>query len=284
MIKLSRTNRMMRIFSGILSVVFALGGAGLLLYNNITAGSIAELGRHIKTVPSLAAKTTPILTNTALLLEQQNFWILVVSVSGFIFSLGILVFSLRRSITAYLRYIKKLERVPQPGRFTLDKLAFPEDDEFGNLGHHLNLLIRYIKSFEQQRDNMRLIEHNRFQRLVRETVAPVICIDKEHNILQNNLAFHDQFFLNDESYHRTLFGTFSFGKSTEESLPVLLQKLFNSTLPEAELQETVCQVKHNRFLCDIKLLPVNNAEGRVAQIMLLFQEVRFQGPADRPPD
>lgn len=279
MIKISRTNRILRIFSGILCIVFALGGAGLLLYNNINADSLQKIQKEVTSAPGQFKKVEPLLHNTEKLLEQQNFWILLVSISGFILSLGIMVFSLRRSISAYQRYIKRLERVPQPGRFLLEKLSFPENDEFGNLGYHLNLLLKYLKQFEMQRENMRFKERNRFKQLSADIDSPVICIDRSQNIVEQNHALRETFFLTGESYTRTLFGIFKTDEEMRNSLENSLTRLFNGKDPVAAFDEVPLTARNNRFLCDLRILPVDNASGETPELLVLFHDVKFLGPA-----
>lgn len=140
-------SRKIRYYAAVLTLIFIVGGAFLLLYTNL---SVKNLDHSLNGDTQLR-KNIPLfnkLSGMRRSLRNLNIGITVTAGVGILFSFLVFITSFRSRISKYLRIVDRLD-LTNPGPLNLASLSFPEEDEFGNLGSRLNNLVGKMEQFDR---------------------------------------------------------------------------------------------------------------------------------------
>jgi hypothetical protein len=187
--------------------------------------------------------------------------------AGFVISSFILLVTRRRGFIAYRRIIDRLES-GRSMNFNLN-IQFPEQDEFGNLGHWLNKFLEQVRVFDR-------IKVEKLRGLQQQVTFLSESIDRGLIILTNENKV--------ESVNSQLRKLLNIGDKTVAGLPIskivenehLLEALEETRAKPKDqvLEDLRVRVGETVYKSKVTIVPIVSSELRVMQTMLVFDYIQ----------
>ena len=161
----------------------------------------------------------------------------IVFVFGF-FVFGSFFFFRFKGINVYTKIIEKITGAQQSDNFTLSTSIFPEEDELGNLGSHLNNYTKTLKKFDELKKQRIFFERQKLNVILDLMEYPILITNKNQVCIAVNTGFYEEFKFEDNkkllNAHLSTIITndefTGFAKGFEESNEFELKKDVNCTI------------------------------------------------------
>jgi transcriptional regulator with PAS, ATPase and Fis domain len=187
--------------------------------------------------------------------------------AGLLISLLVLLITQKRGFTAYKRIIDRFSTA-RSTQFNLN-ISFPEHDELGDLGKHLNRFLGELRKFDRIKVERMRASQQQAGYLAEALGKGMLVVNSENKITYTN------------SHLRTLF---NLGEKSVAGLPV------NTLFQSEQVLETLEQFKEkpkNQVLDNLKiksgdvtyrakavLVPIINSEVNLVETMIIFEYVQ----------
>lgn len=128
--------------------------------------------------------------------RQIYIWMIITSLSGAVFGVITFVFFYNRGLNKYQEFLRRVTQVNFGGRVRPDILRFPSQDEFGNLGAQLNVLVEKLAFYDQSKTIMAQLEKDKFHIVADNAHFPILIFNtllNEPQVSYYNKAFKELF-------------------------------------------------------------------------------------------
>jgi hypothetical protein len=148
-------------------------------------------------------RLSPALTQLSLLepemvefLNRLYIALIVITVFAIIYGIVMFVFVLVRGINKYQDIARRLASIELQTEYNLKTIEFPKEDEFGNLGSHLSLILKRLAKYDDLKVQRIRIENQKFKLVADKLTTPVLVIgieDSEKKVKYYNDSFQESF-------------------------------------------------------------------------------------------
>ncbi len=187
--------------------------------------------------------------------------------AGFVISGLILLVTQQRGFTAYRRIIDRLSTA-RSTQFNLN-IKFPEQDELGDLGRHLNRFVRELREFDRIKVERMRAYQQQVSYLAEAVNKGILVVSRENKITFANSTFRQSFAL---------------GEKTVVGLPVstvLQNDRIMETLEEIEgtprdqvLEDLKIKSGEVMYKTKVVLVPIITSEVRLIETMIVFEYIQ----------
>lgn len=107
--------------------------------------------------------------------------LIVITVFAIIYGIVMFVFVLVRGINKYQDIARRLASIELQSEYNLKTIEFPKEDEFGNLGSHMSLILKRLAKYDDLKVQRIRIENQKFKLVADKLAMPVLVIGIEGN-------------------------------------------------------------------------------------------------------
>jgi uncharacterized integral membrane protein len=197
--------------------------------------------------------------------------VLIAIVLGILLALFLFLSSFHIGITRYARLIQRLPPV-RAGVFSLQGVVFPEGDEYGNLGKHLNKLIAILSEFDALKGERLAAAEGAMRRLAERLPTPLLALGTNRRVLFVNGCWKEAFGI-ERSVDNYLLDAVLVSGGLAQLIDLALER---KTIDKGEALDVVCQGR--QFSCDVTPEPVAAGTGELLSLLLFFSEIRPAKP------
>jgi PAS domain-containing protein len=187
--------------------------------------------------------------------------------AGFVISSYVLVLSRRRGFVVYRRIIDRLES-GRSTHFNLN-IQFPEQDEFGNLGHWLNKFMSQVRVFDRLKvEKLRALQQQ-VAYLSESIEKGIVVLDEEDRIEWANSQLRKLLNIGDKTIAGLPIHKIVENESILEALTEIRDKPKNRVLDDLKVKagDTVYKTK-------VTLVPIISSELTLMKTMILFDYIQ----------
>ena len=187
--------------------------------------------------------------------------------AGFVISSYVLVVSRRRGFVVYRRIIDRLAS-GRSTNFNLN-IQFPEQDEFGNLGHWLNKFMNQVRVFDRLKvEKLRALQQQ-VAYLSESVEKGIVVLDEEDRIEWVNSHFRKLLNIGDKTVAGLPIHKIVENESILGALTEIRDKPKNRVLDDLKIKagDTVYKTK-------VTLVPIISSELTLMKTMILFDHIQ----------
>lgn len=181
-----------RIYATVLCFIFLFLGGVLLLHSTLSIRTLEGMMDSPDTLPPDADERLVLLISGN---RQFSVIAAIISATGFILSLIILVSTYRSRIGKYMRVIERIDLL-KPGAVNVASITFPDEDEFGNLGKRLNTLISVLTQFDALKTEKIQVLNGTIAKLAERIPQAFAILDSDLKVVYSNEIFGKVFDIN----------------------------------------------------------------------------------------
>lgn len=267
-----------------------------IVVNIITAISVFILDLRLSPALVRLNLLEPDLVN---FLDRLYIALLVVTVFAILYGIVVFVFVFVRGVNKYRDLARRLASIETQSEYNLKSIEFPREDEFGNLGSYLSLILKRIAKYDDLKLQRIRIENQKFKMIADKTDIPVLVIaveDTDKRVKYYNESFQNSFtkkekdvFFDIRNTLLTALNIQAEKKETKEPIPdaetfeSFLDDEFIQAIDFAIADKSQTTIKKDirsldgkeRYHSDnIEIVPFWNDYGEVTDVMLLFNKIR----------
>ena len=128
---------------------------------------------------------------------EQNFRhiyisMIILTLATAVFGVVTFIFFYNRGLNKYQDLIRRMSAVNFGGKVRPDLLRFPNQDEFGNLGTYLNMLMEKLSFYNESKTNIAQIEQEKFFLVANNAHFPIIIFNTRP--LEPVISYYNQAF------------------------------------------------------------------------------------------
>ncbi|MGL5255137.1 MAG: hypothetical protein ACRC9L_09130 [Brevinema sp.] len=128
---------------------------------------------------------------------EQNFRhiyisMIIITLSTAVFGVVTFIFFYNRGLNKYQDLIRRMSAINFGGRTRPNLLRFPNEDEFGNLGTHLNALMEKLSFYNESKTNIAQIEQEKFFLIAKNAHFPILILNTRP--LEPIVSYYNQAF------------------------------------------------------------------------------------------
>ncbi len=224
--------------------------------------------------------------------------LIVITIFAILYGIVMFVFVLVRGINKYQDIVRRIASIETQSEYNLKSIEFPREDEFGNLGSHLSLILKRLSKYDDLKVQRIRIENQKFKIIADKISMPVLVIgveDKDKKVKYYNENFQTTFTRKEENVffdiRNTLLSALNIqsvknGKkepADKEALESFIDGEFVQAIDLAISNKSSTTIKKDirsldgseRYHSDnIEIIPFWNDYGEVTDVMLLFEKIR----------
>ena len=260
-------SRKIRYYAAILSLIFIVGGAFLLLYTNLSVKTLEQslngdqlLRKNIKLFNKLSAMSRG--------MRDLNIGIAIISGTGILFAFLLFITSFRSRISKYLRIVDRLD-LSNPGPLNLANLNFPEEDEFGNLGSRLNKLVSRMEQFDRLKGDRIRSWKTIIKELDQYSGEAAAVITSGYAFAFTSRKFNEMFDHTETKELCKINAVFQ-----DETLPELTTQLIEKQSAAVD-KEVILSTDSHHCKCRIIGIPILDSNYNVSEIFFVFKEIKI---------
>jgi hypothetical protein len=264
----------------------------------ITAISIFTIDLYVNNAVQEAGIEMP---ETVELLNKLYIFNISLVLGALVLGLYILVFVFIRGINKYKEYTRRLMNLQKQGRYSLEMLQFPKEDEFGNIGTHLNYITAQIMKFDMLKTQKIKTENQKFRIISDRLLIPVLTISNDGGskiIKHYNKKFQELFIPSSKengfftNLTNSVLSTLRIRKNDlakkddnieDDGVNKFIDAEFNQAIDLAITNSSEMTIKkeiyslngQKTYYCeDINIIPVVTEENRVFDVLIIFNKIK----------